>query len=279
VRRPLLVANWKMNKTIRETLAFVGEFIPEALSIIGSECGEQAAEVVTEAGGGKGETWPEVVICPPFTSIPAISAALAPYPVGVGAQDLFWAEKGAYTGEVSGTMLKDAGCSYVIVGHSERRHILGESDEWARKKVRAALDAGLRPILCVGETLQEREAELTHKVCETMTREGLGAVKPEEVGLVTIAYEPVWAIGTGKEARGEDARDVVIKIRSVVDGMFGEGSAEAMRVLYGGSVKAANIRQFVSYPEIDGALVGGASLDPLEFARIALEIKKGRARA
>jgi len=266
LRLPLLAANWKMNKTIGDALAFAGAFIPEMLEVVGFMAGSQEP------------AWPELLICPPFTAVPAVSAAMAGYPVAIGAQDVFWQDKGSFTGEVSPAMLKDAGCSYVIVGHSERRHVLGETDEWVHKKLRAALDHGLRPILCVGETLQEREAGDTHRVCETMTREGLRGVNKDEVRSVVIAYEPVWAIGTGKEAKPEDARDVIVRLRATVDSMFGDGASSEMRVLYGGSVRPGNLKPFMAHPEIDGALVGGASLDPIEFAKMALEIRKGRRR-
>lgn len=208
MRVPLLTANWKMNKTIGDTLAFAGEFLPLMLDIMGHKRGA-AGEAGREAAA-----WPEVAICPPFTAIPALSAVLAGHPVSVGAQDVFWEEKGAFTGEVSAAMLKDAGCLYVIAGHSERRHILGEMDPMVQKKVRAILDHGMRPILCVGETIEEREKGQTYQVCETMTREGLAKVKPEEIPSVVIAYEPVWAIGTGREAKPDDAADVIRHVRS-----------------------------------------------------------------
>lgn len=281
MRLPLLAANWKMNKTIGDALAFAGAFIPEMLDVMGLRNRDgNAAGVAAPTGAESGEktAWPELVICPPFTAIPALSAAMSGYPVAIGAQDVFWQEKGAFTGEVSPAMLKDAGCSYVIVGHSERRHVLNESDDWVRKKLRAALDCGLKPVLCVGETLQEREAGGTYRVCDTMAREGLKGVTKEELPSVVIAYEPVWAIGTGKEAKPDDARDVIAHLRATVDSVFGKAAGDQMRVLYGGSVKAGNIRSFMAHAEIDGALVGGASLDPFEFAKLALEIRKGRPR-
>lgn len=259
MRTPLLAANWKMNKTIREALQFVAKFMP-----------------YVEKEVDKADPWPELVICPPFTSIPAVSAALAPSPVSVGAQDVYWKESGAFTGEISPAMLKDAGCRYVIIGHSERRQYFGESDDIIQKKVRAALDAGLRPILCVGETLAERERGEALPVCTRMACEGLALVKPEELRSVVIAYEPVWAIGTGKEARPQDAQEVICAIREALDSRFGPGAAAEVRVLYGGSVRAANIRSFVACPDIDGALVGGASLDPDEFGRILSETVRAR---
>lgn len=259
MRVPLLAANWKMNKTVGETLSFAGSFIPEIQRLLDTET-----------------PWPELLICPPFTSLPALSAALASYPIRIGAQDVYWQPKGAFTGEVSPLMLKDLGCEYVIIGHSERRHILGEGGELISKKVRAALDGGLKPILCVGETLEERDRGVVLQVNADMTREGLSQVKVEEAPALVIAYEPVWAIGTGKEAKPDDAVEVVVKIREVIGDMFGKDVSPRVRVLYGGSVKSSNLRSFMLREEIDGALVGGASLDPVEFARLAYEIRKVR---
>lgn len=261
MRVPLLAANWKMNKTITDALAFAGAFVPQMLEVTG------------------GSLWPEIVVCPPFTAIPSLSAALSSYPVKVGAQDLYWMEKGAFTGEISPAMLKDAGCAYVIVGHSERRHLMGETDDDVQKKVRAALDFGLRPILCVGETLEQRESGEALSVVEAMTRRGLAALRTDEVQEAVIAYEPVWAIGTGKEAKPEDAREVIVRIRTTIDSLFGEGSGGTVRVLYGGSVKSGNLRSFIAQREIDGALVGGASLDPTEFTKMVFEMRKGRPEA
>lgn len=257
MRVPLVAGNWKMNKTVGEALAFVSGLNP----LLSDETRKRG--------------WPEILICPPFTAVPAVSAALANTEVKVGAQNLSWEKKGAYTGEVSGLMLKDCGCEYVIVGHSERRHILGETDEVIGKKVRAALDCGLKPILCVGETLEEREAGQTLELCRRQTEQGLSAVKPEEIASVVIAYEPVWAIGTGKEAKPDDAEEVIDSIRDTMGKMFGDAAAD-VRVLYGGSVKSGNIRGFMVKETIDGALIGGASLDPEEFLRIVSEVLKTR---
>jgi triosephosphate isomerase len=260
LRVPLLAANWKMNKTVGETVSFVGAFIPEVRSLLDSTR----------------DPWPEVLICPPFTSLPALSSLLASHPVRIGAQNVYWQAKGAFTGEISPLMLKDLGCRYVIVGHSERRHIMGETGEMVARKVRAALDEGLKPVLCVGETLAEREKGEALKVNSEMTAGGLSEVKKEEVSQVVIAYEPVWAIGTGKEARPDDAAQVIGRIRETVDSLFGKGVSEDVRVLYGGSVKSTNIRSFMMCEEIDGALVGGASLDPVEFARLVFEVLRAR---
>lgn len=261
MRVPLVAANWKMNKTVGETLSFAGSFLPEIQSILDAE-----------------KPWPELLICPPFTSIPALSSVLASKPVAVGAQDVHWEIKGAFTGEISPLMLRDLGCKYVIVGHSERRRIMGESGDMIAKKVRAALDGGLKPILCVGETLEERERGDALRVNADMTGQGLSQVSADEVASVVIAYEPVWAIGSGKEAKSDDAREVAAEIRRVIDGLFGKDAAAEVRVLYGGSVKASNIRPFILCEEIDGALVGGASLDPAQFAKLAQEVRKARPR-
>lgn len=257
MRVPLIAGNWKMNKTIGETLNFVSDF----LHLLSGQIKEGSFPV-------------EILICPPFTAVPALSAALAGKPVKVGAQDLYWEEKGAFTGEVSPVMLKDAGCNYVIVGHSERRRLFGETNETAAKKIRAAIDHGLRPILCVGETLEERERGLTYQVCESMTEQGLSQISAEKLSSVVIAYEPIWAIGTGKEAKPEDAKDVISHIRKKIDEMFGQDASANVRILYGGSVKSSNIRAFMAQDEIDGALVGGASLDAEEFFKIVIAAKK-----
>lgn len=279
MRVPLLAANWKMNKTVGETVSFVGAFIPEIRSLLDSWSAApdgSSPGVRREGSGVTSGPWPEILICPPFTSLPAISSLLASYPISIGAQNVYWQARGAFTGEISPLMLKDLGCRYVIVGHSERRHIMGETDEMVAKKVRAALDEGLKPVLCVGETLAEREKGDAFKVNSEMTAGGLSGVKKEEVSQVVIAYEPVWAIGTGKEARPDDAAEVIGRIRETIDSLYGKGVSEDVRVLYGGSVKSANIRSFMTREDIDGALVGGASLDPIEFARLAFEVLRAR---
>jgi triosephosphate isomerase len=257
VRIPLVAGNWKMNKTIGEALTFssgLSAFLKEE----------------TRKPG-----WPEILIFPPFTALPALSGALAETEVKVGAQNLSWEKRGAFTGEISGSMLKDAGCEYVIAGHSERRHIFGETDEVVGRKVRAALDADLHPILCVGETFEQREAGETLAVCRTMTEMGLAPVTPDEVGSVVVAYEPVWAIGTGRDAKPDDAEEVIDSIRDTMARMF-KDAAKDVRILYGGSVKSINIRGFMLKETIDGALIGGSSLDPEEFLRIVVEVQKTR---
>ncbi len=260
MRTPLVAANWKMNKTVGEALGFFGALNP----------------VLTDEAAPKG--WPELLVCPPFTCLAALSAAAAGTEVHIGAQNLSWEKKGAFTGEISGPMIKDIGCDYVIVGHSERRHIFGETDDVVGKKMRAALDAGLRPILCVGETLEEREAGKTLSVCDRMVEGGLAAVESGEAATAVVAYEPVWAIGTGKEANPNDAEEVIEHIRATLGRVVG-GAASSIRVLYGGSVKSNNIRGFMAKKTIDGALIGGASLDPAEYLRIVSEVRKVRPNA
>lgn len=251
MRKPLIAANWKMNKTIGEALTFAGTF----------------GQKLFERFEG-GHIPVDVLICPPFLGIPALCAVFAGKPVYIGAQNMYWEDKGAFTGEVSAPMLKHTGCSFVIVGHSERRQLFGETDEHVAKKARAALDHGLKPVICVGETLEQREQGNTHKVVSEQIRAAFSQIKPEEVPSVVVAYEPVWAIGTGKEAKPEDAADVIRGIRETVDTMLGQGVSEELRVLYGGSVKPANIRSFMLEEQIDGALVGGASLDPEDFFKL-----------
>jgi triosephosphate isomerase len=234
-----------MNKSIQDTEKFVRELVP----------------LVSDVS----ET--EIVICPPFISIPALRGALAGSSIKVGAQNLFWEMKGAYTGEISPLMLVDAGCSYVILGHSERRQIMGENDTIINRKVRAALDAGIIPILCVGETLQERENHMAREVVKEQLTRDLKDISFAPGGLV-IAYEPVWAIGTGVNASSDDAQDMVGFIRSCLARLYERQQAESIRILYGGSVKPENIGEFMAEEDVDGALVGGASLQAESFAGI-----------
>jgi triosephosphate isomerase len=215
-----------------------------------------------------GVTERDIVICPPFVDLPAAVSAAAGTRIEIGGQDMHWAKEGAYTGEVSAAMLIGAGCKWVIIGHSERRQYFGETDETANKKVLAALEAGLNPILCIGEMLEEREAGKTEQVLLAQLKGGLAGMTPEQVSKVTIAYEPVWAIGTGKTATPPMAQDAHRYIRSMVARQHGFGPARGMRILYGGSVKPDNIKGLMEQPDIDGALVGGASLDPAGFASI-----------
>ena len=245
--RYLIVGNWKMNRTASEAPSLVTrllDLLPAQLSA-------------------------EVVLTPPFTSIPVVAQFLsaANHRLSLGAQNVFWEDRGAYTGEVSVPMLADLGCRYVILGHSERRHVLGEQDEAVNKKVKAVLRHGLFPILCVGETLAERQREQTEEVIRRQLDAGLDGVAGQDMKTLTVAYEPVWAIGTGQAASVEQATEVHRQIRAVI-GEPAASSAESLRILYGGSVTAQNIGDFLSSREIDGALVGGACLDPEVFAKI-----------
>jgi triosephosphate isomerase len=245
MRKPILAGNWKMHKTIREANAFMEGFLPLVSSI----------------------TDREIVICPTFTSLAALANQVNSM-VKLGAQNMHWEVQGAYTGEIAAGMLKDAGCQYVILGHSERREYFAETNEIVNKKVKAALANRLIPIFCVGETLAEREAGKTEALIEVQVREGLGGIVASEAEKVVIAYEPVWAIGTGRSATSEDANNVIRFIRGVVTSMFGNKVGQAIRILYGGSVKPETIAELMSQSDIDGALVGGASLDAASFAKI-----------
>ena len=246
MRKKLIAANWKMYKTPQQARDFVSAFLPLAW----------------------GHTRDEIVLCPPFTDLPAVVEAVQGSEIGVGGQDMFWETEGAYTGAISAAMLLSCGCTHVIIGHSERRQYFGETDDSVNRKLRTALRAGLKPIVCVGEVIQEREAGMTDEVlrrqCSIAFREISGA---EAIPLV-VAYEPVWAIGTGKTATPDLAVEAHQVIRHEAEKAFGEGVATQMRILYGGSVKPENAKALMSQVEIDGALIGGASLDPKSFAAI-----------
>ncbi len=242
-RRPFVAGNWKMHKTAPEAAAFVAAF----------------------AGGLPDGV--DVAVCPPFTALAAAVEAARGTPVAVYAQNMHQAEQGAFTGEVSAGMLLDAGVDGVLVGHSERRQLFGETDEGVGEKAARAHAAGLRLILAVGETAEEREAALTEIVLERQVRAGLAGLTAEEAAATTIAYEPVWAIGTGLTATPEIAQAAHAFIRGLVDGVHGVG--ERVRIQYGGSVKPGNARELFAQPDIDGGLIGGASLDPADLAAIA----------
>lgn len=246
MRTPVIAANWKMHKNLAEARLFVSDFLPR----------------VSDLGGV------EMVICPPFTALTTVAAALAGSSVGLGAQNMSKEAQGAFTGEISGPMLKDAGCRYVILGHSERRTLYGETDDLVGDKVRAAFAHGLTPIVCVGETLAEREAGQTDAVNRRQVTAALQGLSPEQVAALIIAYEPVWAIGTGRNCEARDAQATIAAIRAVVAEQFGPEAAARIRIQYGGSVKPNNIADYMAQPDIDGALVGGASLDPASFAAI-----------
>src|ERR1700722_11570886 len=246
MRKPVMAGNWKMYKSAAETTAFFEKFSPLVASA----------------------THAEVVICPPFVNLPAAIEAARSTAIGVGAQGVFWLKEGAYTGEVSAPMLAAVGCRWVIIGHSERRQYFHETEETVFKKTVAALDAGLNPIVCLGERLEEREANATEAVCSAQFDGGLAGLTPEQFARIVIAYEPVWAIGTGKTATPEMAAAAHKFIRGEARNKFGPDAASACRILYGGSVKPDNVKGLMAQPEIDGALVGGASLDPASFASI-----------
>ncbi|NLX03134.1 MAG: triose-phosphate isomerase [Syntrophomonadaceae bacterium] len=245
MRTPLIVANWKMNKSLKDAEQYGQELLP----------------LLADHSGV------EVVVCPPFTSLTVMSRIFAGSKIKLGAQNLFWEMKGAYTGEISPAMLVDAGCTYVILGHSERRQIMGENDTIINRKVRAALDAELIPILCVGETLQERENNRAREVVKEQLTRDLKNITFAPQGLV-IAYEPVWAIGTGVNASSDDAQEMIGFIRSYLAKIYDRELANSVRILYGGSVNEENIAEFMGEVDVDGALVGGASLQPNSFAGI-----------
>lgn len=210
----------------------------------------------------------EILVCPPFTALYAIAQNLKGSNIKLGAQNLFWEAKGAFTGEVAPGMLLDAGCKYVIIGHSERRQFFGETDETVNKKMKSAFAAGLVPIVCVGETLAEREKNITFSVVERQVRIGLAGLTAEQSKILVIAYEPVWAIGTGKTATPQQAEEVHSHIRKLYSGLYGETVSQGIRILYGGSIKPDNISELMKQPNIDGGLVGGASLEIESFSKI-----------
>ena len=246
MRTPIIAGNWKLFKTSSEALELVKGLVPQ----------------VKDAKGV------EVVVAPVFTVLPRVHGALAGSNVRLSAQDCYWEEEGAFTGEVSPKMLLDAGCSHVIIGHSERRQFFGETDATVNRKIKAAIAAGLTVLFCIGETLGERESGKTFDVLKRQVKGGLDGVSETDLAKLVIAYEPVWAIGTGKTASDEQAQEAHAFIRQEVTGLYGQKAANAMRILYGGSVKPENIRGLIGQPDIDGALVGGASLKADSFAAI-----------
>ncbi len=247
-RKPLIAANWKMYKTPSQSSEFVTAFLPLV----------------------QHHTRDEIVLCPPFVDIAAVVAGTRGSHIHVGGQNMIWQEEGAFTGEISAPMLLACGCSHVILGHSERRQFFGETDETVNKKLHAALKHKLTPIVCVGELLAERESGKTEEVLLRQTSKGLAGVAPDLAQSIVIAYEPVWAIGTGKTATPEMAAEAHRIIREQVARSLNRDIADKMRILYGGSVKPENASALMSQKEIDGALVGGASLDPQSFSKIVL---------
>ncbi|MDI6712025.1 MAG: triose-phosphate isomerase [Anaerosomatales bacterium] len=248
-RRMMVAGNWKMHTTSGEGAVLVQDIAREMEAV-------------------RGEV--EVVVCPPFTGLKAVSTVIEydRVPVALGAQDVFWEFEGAYTGEVSPRMLADLGCSYVIVGHSERREHFGETDETVNRKVKAVFASGMTPIVCVGEPLAVRESGETERFVRDQVMAGVAGLSADDAVRLVVAYEPIWAIGTGRTPTPESANDVARSIRATIGAMYGPPAAMQMRVLYGGSVKPENARHFFGEPDIDGALVGGASLDAASFVDI-----------
>lgn len=246
MRTPIVAGNWKMNKTAREAAAL-------------------AAEIRGALGGVSSI---ECVLCPPFTSLRAVREAIADTPIKLGAQNVHWEKSGAFTGEISAAMLLEEGCEYVIVGHSERRQYFGETDETVNRRTCAALAAGLRPIVCVGETLDEREAGQTFTVIERQIRRGLAGLVGADWERLVVAYEPVWAIGTGRTATASQAQEVHALIRRLLGDLAGD-AAQQIRIQYGGSVKPENAAELFGQPDVDGGLIGGASLQAASFVAIA----------
>lgn len=247
MRKKVVAGNWKMNNDLSQSVNLISE--------------------IKNAITGK-ELNAEIIICPPFTSLETASALVKDTNVKLGAQNMYFEESGAFTGEISASMLKSVGCEYVILGHSERRAIFGESDEVINKKIKKALSSGLKPIFCIGETLEERESGVTNKVIEKQVRNGLTGISTEELKHIIVAYEPVWAIGTGKTATPEQAQEVHKFIRNLIKELYSANSAENLTIQYGGSVKADNAKSLLSQPDIDGALVGGACLKADSFFEI-----------
>jgi triosephosphate isomerase (TIM) len=256
MRKPFIGGNWKMN-TDSKVAVELAKGVAEKTASFLSKC--------------------DVAVCPPFVYLPAVKAALGSSAVGLGAQDVYFEAKGAFTGEISCGMLKDVGCKYVIIGHSERRHVIKESNSLINKKLTAAIDAGLLPIFCVGELLEERNAGQTESVVKVQIEQGMSGISAEKAKVVTIAYEPVWAIGTGVNATPEQAQEVHLMIRQLIAKMYNKDLADKMRIQYGGSAKPDNAAVLMSQPDIDGLLVGGASLKADDFAamiKAAAESKK-----
>ncbi len=245
-RTPLIAGNWKMYKTNAEAVETAGRLV----------------ELVADTSGV------DIMIAPVFTALDPVSKVVNGSRVDLGAQNLYWEKEGAFTGEISAAMLVSAGCRYVIIGHSERRQYFGETDETVGKKITAAIAADLIPVFCVGETESERESGKTFSVLDKQVKDGLKEQVVDGLGSLVIAYEPVWAIGTGKTATSAQAQDAHRYIRSLVESNFGTALADGIRILYGGSVKPANVAELMAMPDIDGALVGGASLDAESFSRI-----------
>ena len=245
MRKPIIAGNWKMNKTAAECRELITALIPK---VKGAGC--------------------DVVVCVPYTDIALAAELTRGTNIEVGAQNVAWADSGAFTGEISAAMLKEAGASYVIIGHSERRQYFGETDKTVNARLIQALKNGLKPIVCVGEMLAEREGGLTEKVCRTQVVGAFEGISKDDAAKVVIAYEPVWAIGTGKTATDEQANETIGYIRSVISELYGKEIADGMRIQYGGSMNAKNVNGLMAQPQIDGGLIGGASLKADDFSYI-----------
>jgi len=246
MRTPFIAGNWKMHKTVEETALFIRELRPRVRDI----------DAV------------DIVVAPPFTAVHAAAEGARSTNIAVAAQDLYWEPKGAFTGEVSAPMIREAGAEYVIIGHSERRTLFGETDEAVNRKTVAALATGLGPIVCIGETLKEREHDQTLAVLDRQIKDGLAGLAGEQVAGLVVAYEPVWAIGTGRTATAHQAQEAHLHIRRRLTEWFGAAAADGCRVIYGGSVKPGNTAELVGQADVDGALVGGASLEVQDFVEI-----------
>ncbi|MFU0800477.1 MAG: triose-phosphate isomerase [Xylanivirga thermophila] len=245
MRTPIIAGNWKMNKTPSEAAVLIDELKPLVK-----------------------DTQVEVVVCPPFVCLPIVAEAIKGSNIKLGAQNMHFEEQGAYTGEVSPIMLKELGVEYVIIGHSERRQYFAETDMTVNKKVLKAFSHGLTPIVCVGETLEQREQGITADLVSMQTKIAMGGLTKEQAEKIVIAYEPIWAIGTGKTASAQEANEVIGIIRNTIKEMFGQDVSEKVRIQYGGSMKPQNAKELMAMPEIDGGLIGGASLKAQDFASI-----------
>ncbi len=244
MRTPIIAGNWKMNKTIEEAIELVREIKNSLKDDV------------------------ETVVCVPFTALSQVKKELSGTKLKLGAQNMHWEENGAFTGEISALMLKEIGVDYVIIGHSERRQYFGETDETVNKKIKAALKHNINPIVCVGETLEQRENNIEREVVETQVLKALNDIDKEDMGKIVIAYEPIWAIGTGKTATSEEANDMIAFIRKILKDKYQQDVADKVRIQYGGSVKPSNITEIMNQSDIDGALVGGASLKSEEFIKL-----------
>lgn len=248
MRREIIAGNWKMNNTIADTKALITDLIP----------------LVKDASA-------EVVICVPYTDIAVAGEMIKGTNIKLGAENVHWAEKGAFTGEISAAMLKELDVEYVIIGHSERRQYFGETDETVNKRVKAALGSGLKPIICVGELLSERESGKTEEVVGTQIRGAFEGIDKSELENIVVAYEPVWAIGTGKTATAEEANSTIKFIRDTLAGLYCSCCAGKVRIQYGGSMNPKNVAELMAMPEIDGGLIGGASLKAVDFSKVVLD--------